>query len=85
MQSEFRKLWNYPEKIETLNEYLAVMRKTRVNPSPFEAEMSSDLLELCDTTLEPLCLKTLKLKGSAFKIHSAYKQYNESAQNFKIF
>ena len=72
------------EKIETRNEYLALVRKARANPSRFEAEMSSHLLEHWDTTLEPLCLKTLKLKGSTFTIHSAYKEYNESAQNFKI-
>ena len=42
------------------------MRKARANPSPFEAEMSSHLLEDWDTTLEPLCLKARKLNGSTF-------------------
>lgn len=42
------------------------MRKARAKPSPFEAEMSAYLLEDWDTALEPLCLKTPKLKGSIF-------------------
>lgn len=86
------------EKIETPNEYLAVMRKARATPSPFEAEMSAHILEDWDTALEPLCLKTPKLKGCTFTIQkyvkltfnpsgviSAYKEYNGSAQQFKIF
>ncbi|KAL1505152.1 hypothetical protein ABEB36_004775 [Hypothenemus hampei] len=74
------------------------MRKARAKPSPFEAEMSAQILEDWDTALEPLCLKTPKLKGSTFSIQkyvklifkpsgviSAYQDYNGSAQNFKIF
>lgn len=69
------------EKIESPAEYLNIMRTSRQNPKPFEAELSGGLLKDWSGALKVIYKNTPKLKKNKFSIQKyvmlEYTENNE--------
>lgn len=73
------------ESIETVDEYINIMRDSRKNPEPFHAAMSGDLIKDWATALQPMFLRSPVAKGYKFSIQKYvklhYKNGNVSGSN----
>ena len=69
------------EKVQSPQEYLEIMRSARINPKPFDAELSNDLLKDWTRALDKMFKNTPKLKKHNFSIQKyvmlEYTQYSE--------
>lgn len=69
------------ERIESPDDYLNIMRVSRKNPKPFEAELSASLLKDWSTALKLIYKNTPKLKKNKFSIQKYVKiEYTENSE-----
>lgn len=63
------------ETIESAEQYIGIINKSRDKPKAFEAKMASYLIEDWSSALDPFFLKKPKSKGKVFRIQKCVSMY----------